>query len=43
MGEAKKEHGKKWMPAMYVAYFGIIQKIANEHGYDSVNYGCCGS
>lgn len=24
---------KKWMPAMYVAYFGIIQELANKHGY----------
>lgn len=27
------QHGKKWMPAMYVAYFGILQDIAQEHGY----------
>lgn len=24
---------KKWMPAMYVAYFGILQEIFNKHGY----------
>lgn len=29
----KIEHRKKWMPAMYVAYFGILQEIANRHGY----------
>jgi hypothetical protein len=29
----KIEHGKKWMPAMYVAYFGILQELANAHGY----------
>lgn len=29
----KPKHGKKWMPAMYVAYFGILQKVAREHGY----------
>ncbi|WP_018619066.1 hypothetical protein [Spirosoma luteum] len=29
----KRQHGKKWMPAMYVAYFGIIQELANRHGY----------
>jgi hypothetical protein len=23
----------KWMPIMYVNYFGIISKLANEHGY----------
>lgn len=26
-------HGKKWMPAMYVAYYGIIESLAKEHGY----------
>lgn len=29
----KVDHGKRWMPAMYVAYFGIIEKLAKEHGY----------
>lgn len=29
----KPQHGKKWMPAMYVAYFGIIEQLANKHGY----------
>ena len=29
----KVNHNKKWMPAMYVAYFGILQKLANSHGY----------
>lgn len=29
----KIEHRKKWMPAMYVAYFGILQQIVNKHGY----------
>jgi len=33
MKEAKRHDGKKWMPAMYVAYFGIIEKLANQHGY----------
>lgn len=28
-----KDKGKKWMPAMYVAYFGILEKIFNKHGY----------
>lgn len=27
------QHRKKWMPAMYVAYFGILEKILNKHGY----------
>lgn len=26
-------HGKKWMPAMYVAYYGIIESLAKQHGY----------
>lgn len=30
---AKPEHGKKWMPAMYVAYYGILNEIAKKHGY----------
>ena len=29
----KAIHCKKWMPAMYVAYFGIIEEIVNAHGY----------
>ena len=29
----KVQHGKKWMPAMYVAYFGMIEEVMNEHGY----------
>lgn len=33
MEKSRLVHGKKWMPAMYVAYYGIIEKIANEHGY----------
>lgn len=33
MSENKPHHNNKWMPAMYVAYFGILEKIANEHGY----------
>lgn len=24
---------KKWMPAMYVAYYPILQEIFNKHGY----------
>ena len=29
----KVVHGKKWMPAMYVAYYGIIESLAKKHGY----------
>ncbi len=29
----KVVHGKKWMPAMYVAYFGILKDVAAFHGY----------
>lgn len=29
----KPEHGKKWMPVMYCAYYGILKDIAEEHGY----------
>lgn len=29
----KPSHGKKWIPAMYVAYFGLMQEIGNRHGY----------
>lgn len=28
-----KNHGKKWMPAMYVVYFGLLQQIFNKNGY----------
>lgn len=27
-----KPYGK-WMPMMYVNYFGLLQKLANDHGY----------
>jgi hypothetical protein len=29
----KSQNLPKWMPAMYVAYFGILQELANHHGY----------
>ena len=29
----KIEHNKKWMPIMYVNYFGLLQQIAVSHGY----------
>ncbi|CCH01937.1 hypothetical protein FAES_3931 [Fibrella aestuarina BUZ 2] len=29
----KIQHGKRWMPIMYVTYFGILQAIAQQHGY----------
>ncbi len=29
----KKQPVHKWMPIMYVTYFGILQKLAKEHGY----------
>jgi hypothetical protein len=28
-----KDRGPKWMPMMYVNYFGILQKLAMDHGY----------
>lgn len=31
--EGKWIHDKKWMPAMYVSYFGILKEIAEQHGY----------
>lgn len=29
----KTPHGHKWMPAVYVTYFGILKEIAEAHGY----------
>lgn len=28
-----KQRGEKWMPMMYVNYFGLLQKLAKDHGY----------
>lgn len=33
MANRKDAKRPKWMPMMYVNYFGLIQKLANEHGY----------
>lgn len=31
---SKKQHHKnKWMPAVYVSYYGILINIAKKHGY----------
>lgn len=32
---AKKDphHGNKWMPCMYVTYYGMLKDIAMKHGY----------
>ena len=29
----KVHHGNKWMPIMYVTYYGIMKQIAEEHGW----------
>ncbi len=29
----KLHHGNTWMPALYACFFGILKKIAQEHGY----------
>lgn len=29
----KPHHGHKWMPVLYATYFGMLQRIAHEHGY----------
>lgn len=29
----KPNHRKKWMPSMYVAFYGILKDLAKEHGY----------
>jgi len=31
--EPKPHHGHRWMPALYVTYFGMLTKVANAHGY----------
>jgi hypothetical protein len=31
--EVKVHHGHKWMPAVYVTYYGILKDIARDHGY----------
>jgi hypothetical protein len=31
--EKKVHHGHKWMPIMYVTYFGMLKEIAEQHGY----------
>jgi hypothetical protein len=33
MVEEKLHHGHKWMPAVYVTYYGMLKDIAMEHGY----------
>jgi hypothetical protein len=32
----------KWMPMMYVNYFGLLQRLANEHGYALCVHGSVG-
>ena len=29
----KQHHGNKWMPVMYVTYYGMLSEIAREYGY----------
>ena len=29
----KLHHGNKWMPVMYVTYYGMLSEIAKEYGY----------
>jgi len=31
--EEKPHHGNKWMPVMYVNYYGILKDISLKHGY----------
>lgn len=33
MAENSPHHGHKWMPVLYATYFGLLQEIANRHGY----------
>lgn len=35
----KPWHGHKWMPVIYCTYFGILQEIAREHGYNLLVHG----
>ena len=39
MSKEKQRHGHKWMPIMYVHFFGILKEIAEQHGYALAAHG----